>query len=172
MLGEATRSQIFCPGVTWSEPSVHGSGPFSTTCLWTSTTASRFTGAYSSSICSEFGFVKASVHISTFFISDALMCTTWNTQNYSFFLLLLGAMPLIAASVHCLPSILWHLCVGTYCFLSIWGLFKVSNFQRCHISRSDLLKLIWFKPFRRCKQTRLGKDDCAFRRLLWCVCWL
>ncbi|XP_058799392.1 progestin and adipoQ receptor family member 4 [Phymastichus coffea] len=36
-------------------------------------------------------------------------------------------MPLIAASVHCLPNVLWHLCIITYCFLSIWGLFKAMN---------------------------------------------
>ena len=34
-------------------------------------------------------------------------------------------MPLIAASVHCLPNVLWHMCILTYCFLSVWGLFKV-----------------------------------------------
>ncbi|XP_001608278.2 progestin and adipoQ receptor family member 4 [Nasonia vitripennis] len=39
----------------------------------------------------------------------------------------IGAMPLIAASVHCLPSILWHLCIVTYCFLSVWGLFKAMH---------------------------------------------
>ncbi|XP_043289690.1 progestin and adipoQ receptor family member 4 [Venturia canescens] len=35
-----------------------------------------------------------------------------------------GAIPMIAASVHCLPSVLWHLCIMAYCCLSLWGLFK------------------------------------------------
>ncbi|XP_014211463.1 progestin and adipoQ receptor family member 4 [Copidosoma floridanum] len=48
------------------------------------------------------------------------MLGIWICQSF-------GAMPLIAASVHCLPDILWHLCISTYCFLSIWGLFKAMN---------------------------------------------
>ncbi|XP_011495662.1 PREDICTED: progestin and adipoQ receptor family member 4 isoform X2 [Ceratosolen solmsi marchali] len=39
----------------------------------------------------------------------------------------IGAMPLIAASVHCLPNIFWYLCIATYCFLSVWGLFKAMH---------------------------------------------
>ncbi|KAJ8682865.1 hypothetical protein QAD02_018657, partial [Eretmocerus hayati] len=45
------------------------------------------------------------------------MLGIWICQSF-------GAMPLIAATVHCLPDTLWHLCIGTYCILSVWGLFK------------------------------------------------
>lgn len=38
--------------------------------------------------------------------------------------LILGALPMIATSVHCLTPILWYSTMLLYVFLSIWGLFK------------------------------------------------
>ncbi|XP_034943178.1 progestin and adipoQ receptor family member 4 [Chelonus insularis] len=35
-----------------------------------------------------------------------------------------GAVPMISASVHCLPAVLWHLTMLIYVFLSLWGLLK------------------------------------------------
>ncbi|XP_076241097.1 progestin and adipoQ receptor family member 4 [Calliopsis andreniformis] len=48
------------------------------------------------------------------------MIGIWLCQSF-------GAIPMIAASVHCLPDICWYCCMFIYCFLSIWGLLKAMN---------------------------------------------
>ncbi|XP_048512721.1 progestin and adipoQ receptor family member 4 [Athalia rosae] len=48
------------------------------------------------------------------------MLGIWISQSF-------GALPMIAASVHCLPETLWHCCLLTYSVLSFWGLLKAMN---------------------------------------------
>lgn len=40
-----------------------------------------------------------------------------------------GAIPMMAAAVHCLADNVWYCCIFIYCTLSIWGLFKVIFFN-------------------------------------------
>ncbi|XP_053976861.1 progestin and adipoQ receptor family member 4 [Hylaeus volcanicus] len=48
------------------------------------------------------------------------MIGIWLCQSF-------GAIPMIAASVHCLPNSCWYCCIFIYCFLSIWGLLMAMN---------------------------------------------
>ncbi|XP_006625123.1 progestin and adipoQ receptor family member 4 isoform X1 [Apis dorsata] len=50
------------------------------------------------------------------------MIGIWLCQSF-------GAIPMIAATIHCLCDIYWYSCMFIYCFLSIWGLFKAMNAQ-------------------------------------------
>ncbi|XP_015588418.1 progestin and adipoQ receptor family member 4 [Cephus cinctus] len=51
-----------------------------------------------------------------------------------------GAMPMIAAFVHCLPDALWFGCLLSYCFLSFWGLYKAMR------ARSPWERRLCFSP--------------------------
>ncbi|XP_033322430.2 progestin and adipoQ receptor family member 4 [Megalopta genalis] len=43
------------------------------------------------------------------------MIGIWLCQSF-------GAMPMMAATVHCLPDSYWYCCIFIYCFLCMWGL--------------------------------------------------
>lgn len=38
-----------------------------------------------------------------------------------------GAIPMMAAAVHCLADNIWYCCISIYCTLSFWGLLKVMH---------------------------------------------
>ncbi|XP_012283066.1 progestin and adipoQ receptor family member 4 isoform X2 [Orussus abietinus] len=48
------------------------------------------------------------------------MTGIWLCQSF-------GAVPMMAAAVHCLPGIPWYCCIAFYWFLSFWGLFKAMH---------------------------------------------
>ncbi|XP_033300236.1 progestin and adipoQ receptor family member 4 isoform X2 [Bombus bifarius] len=55
----------------------------------------------------------------------------WNTK---------GAIPMMAATIHCLPDIYWYFCMFIYCFFCIWGLLKAMN------ARSPWERRLCFAP--------------------------
>ncbi|XP_076758963.1 progestin and adipoQ receptor family member 4 [Xylocopa sonorina] len=61
------------------------------------------------------------------------MIGIWLCQSF-------GAIPMIAASVHCLPDTYWYCCMFTYCFISIWGLLNAMN------ARSPWERRLCFAP--------------------------
>ncbi|XP_003401444.1 progestin and adipoQ receptor family member 4 isoform X1 [Bombus affinis] len=48
------------------------------------------------------------------------MIGIWLCQSF-------GAIPMMAATIHCLPDIYWYFCMFIYCFFCIWGLLKAMN---------------------------------------------
>lgn len=46
---------------------------------------------------------------------------SWSHTRFFF----LGAIPMMAAAVHCLADNVWYCCIFIYCSLSMWGLLKV-----------------------------------------------
>ncbi|XP_035736155.1 progestin and adipoQ receptor family member 4-like [Vespa mandarinia] len=61
------------------------------------------------------------------------MIGIWLCQSF-------GAIPMLAASVHCLPDNHWYCCIFIYCFLSIWGLLKAMH------ARSPWERRLCFAP--------------------------
>ncbi|XP_034179073.2 progestin and adipoQ receptor family member 4 [Osmia lignaria lignaria] len=61
------------------------------------------------------------------------MIGIWLCQSF-------GAIPMMAATVHCLPNGYWYCCMFIYCFLNIWGLLKAM------IARSPWERRLCFAP--------------------------
>ncbi|CAD1469349.1 unnamed protein product [Heterotrigona itama] len=56
------------------------------------------------------------------------MIGIWLCQSF-------GAIPMMAATVHCLPDTYWYCCMFIYCSLSIWGLLKAMIIRLLQISQ-------------------------------------
>ncbi|XP_028048337.1 progestin and adipoQ receptor family member 4 isoform X2 [Monomorium pharaonis] len=61
------------------------------------------------------------------------MIGIWLCQSF-------GAIPMMAAAVHCLADIVWYCCIFIYCSLSIWGLLKAMT------ARSPWERRLCFAP--------------------------
>ncbi|CAK9808558.1 Progestin and adipoQ receptor family member 4 [Anthophora quadrimaculata] len=61
------------------------------------------------------------------------MIGIWLCQSF-------GAIPMMAATVHCLPDGCWYCCIFIYCSLCIWGLLKAMN------ARSPWERRLCFAP--------------------------
>ncbi|XP_020291556.1 progestin and adipoQ receptor family member 4 [Pseudomyrmex gracilis] len=61
------------------------------------------------------------------------MIGIWLCQSF-------GAIPMMAAAVHCLADNIWYCCIFIYCFLSIWGLLKAMT------ARSPWERRLCFAP--------------------------
>ncbi|XP_017796319.1 PREDICTED: progestin and adipoQ receptor family member 4 isoform X1 [Habropoda laboriosa] len=61
------------------------------------------------------------------------MIGIWLCQSF-------GAIPMMAATVHCLPDGCWYCCIFIYCFLCIWGLLQAMH------ARSPWERRLCFAP--------------------------